>query len=87
MRNGCCPGVPPLDPNSRPRRGQPGSLHFWTVPDEMPVGEHEVTITVTDRSSKIGRPLDPSDLPTHDMGPWPKGLSLRGEDVYDDGGR
>jgi hypothetical protein len=58
-----------------------------TVPEEMPVGEHEVTITVTDRSSKVGRPLHPSDPPTHDLGPWPEGLSLRREDMYDDDGR
>jgi hypothetical protein len=58
-----------------------------TVPDAMPVGEHEVTITVTDRSSKIGRPLIPSDLSAHDLGPWPEGLSLRREDMYDDDGR
>ena len=27
------------------------------------------------------------DLPKHDLGPWPEGLSLRREDIYDDDGR
>jgi hypothetical protein len=56
------------------------------VPDEVPVGEHEVTIIVTDRSDQepAGRL---SDLPTHDLGPWPEGLSLRREDMYGDDGR
>lgn len=31
--------------------------------------------------------FDPSDLPTHDMGPWPEGLSLRREHIYGEDGR
>jgi len=31
--------------------------------------------------------LDLDDLPVHDLGPWPKGLSLRREDLYGDDGR
>ena len=31
--------------------------------------------------------FDPSDLPAHDLGPWPEGLSLRREDVYGEDGR
>jgi hypothetical protein len=60
-----------------------------TAPAEVPVGEHDVTITVTDRPAQeqIGRPLDPNDLPRHDLGPWPEGLSLRREDMYGDDGR
>lgn len=60
-----------------------------TVPDEVPAGEHEVTITVTDRSMQKpdGRQLDPGDLPSHDLGPWPEGLSLRREDMYGDDSR
>jgi len=29
----------------------------------------------------------PLDLPLYDLGPWPEGLSLRREDMYDDWGR
>lgn len=29
----------------------------------------------------------PFDFPIHDIGPWPEGLSLRREDLYDDWGR
>jgi hypothetical protein len=60
-----------------------------TAPDDVPVGEHVVTITVADRSAqqRTARPLDPNDLPRHDLGPWPEGLSLRREDMYGDDGR
>ncbi|MGA3399117.1 MAG: hypothetical protein ABSC95_07845 [Acetobacteraceae bacterium] len=60
-----------------------------TAPDEVPAGEHDVTITVTDRRVRrpAGRPLGLNDLPKHDLGPWPEGLSLRREDMYGDDGR
>jgi hypothetical protein len=31
--------------------------------------------------------FDPVDLPSHDLGPWPEGLSLRREDIYGENGR
>jgi hypothetical protein len=31
--------------------------------------------------------FDPGDLPAHDLGPWPEGLSLRREDIYGEEGR
>jgi hypothetical protein len=57
-----------------------------TAPAEVPAGEHEVTITLEDRSAQeqTSRPLDQPDLPRHDLGPWPTGLSLRREDIYGD---
>jgi hypothetical protein len=56
------------------------------APAEVPVGEHDVTITLTDGSAReqAVRPRDPGDLPRHDLGPWPNGLSLRREDIYSD---
>ena len=55
-----------------------------TAPDAVPIGEHDVTIMVTDRPTvePAVRPLEPGDLPRHDLGPWPEGLSLRREDMY-----
>jgi hypothetical protein len=60
-----------------------------TAPAEVPMGEHEVTITLADRSAQeqATRPLDSTDLPRHDLGPWPDGLSLRREDIYGDDSR
>jgi hypothetical protein len=60
-----------------------------TAPVEVPAGEHEVTITLTERpgQGQATRPLGPRDLPRHDLGPWPAGLSLRREDIYRDDGR
>ena len=60
-----------------------------TAPEAVPMGEHDVTITVADRPTgdRACRTLEPDDLPRHDLGPWPMGLSLRREDVYGDDGR
>jgi len=48
-----------------------------------------VTITVT--AALIRRhpsePFDIDALPTRDLGPWPEGLSLRREEIYDEDGR
>jgi hypothetical protein len=59
------------------------------APLEVPPGEHEVTITViTSRARRRPRKsFDVNDLPEHDLGPWPEGLSLRREDLYDEDGR
>jgi hypothetical protein len=59
------------------------------APGEVPAGEHEASITVADRPARQLpiEPFDVNDLPTHDLGPWPAGLSLRREDLYSDDGR
>jgi hypothetical protein len=55
------------------------------APAEVPAGEHEVTIKPTDRSLREqAAPREQGDLPRHDIGPWPTGLSLRREDIYSD---
>lgn len=60
-----------------------------TTPVELPPGEHEVTITLAPEAlrTKAAHPFDLDSLPSHDMGPWPRGMSLRREDIYDDEGR
>jgi hypothetical protein len=60
-----------------------------TAPAAVPPGEHEVTISVTPAPprQRPGEPFDVETLPTHDLGPWPEGLSLRREDMYDEDGR
>jgi hypothetical protein len=60
-----------------------------TAPPAVPPGEHEITITVLPSQSRQ-RPIEVFDvdaLPTHDLGPWPEGLSLRRENMYDEDGR
>jgi hypothetical protein len=59
------------------------------APPDVPPGEHEITITVPPRTKRqpAKKPCDENDLPEHDLGPWPEGLSLRREDIYDDDGR
>jgi hypothetical protein len=60
-----------------------------TAPAVVPPGEHEVSIDVASVPARQppSAPLDAEDLPTHDLGPWPEGLSLRREDIYDEDGR
>ena len=60
-----------------------------TVPDAVAPGEHEVTITLLSPpvDERQPEPLKAADLPSHDLGPWPEGLSLRREDMYGDNGR
>jgi hypothetical protein len=59
------------------------------APAAVPPGEYEVTITVA--AALIRRhpsePFDIDALPTRDLGPWPEGLSLRREEIYDEDGR
>lgn len=59
------------------------------VPGQVPAGEHEARITVADQPARQlpSEPFDVNDLPAHDLGPWPEGLSLRREDLYGDEGR
>jgi hypothetical protein len=60
-----------------------------TAPAVVPAGEHEVTIDVTapPARQRPAAPFDADALPSHDLGPWPVGLSLRREDIYDEDGR
>lgn len=59
------------------------------APPEVPPGEHEVMIVVASPLERqpATKPFNIDDLPTHDLGPWPEGLSLRREDIYGDDGR
>jgi hypothetical protein len=59
------------------------------APPDVPPGEHEVTINLAPaptRQLPTGK-FNIDDLPKHDLGPWPEGLSLRREDMYDEDGR
>jgi hypothetical protein len=56
---------------------------------DVPPGEHEVIITLAPppTGERPEEPFGVDTLPTHDLGPWPEGLSLRREDMYDEDGR
>lgn len=59
-----------------------------TAPPNVPPGEHEIVIAVAPRQTRPPKkPFRIDDLPTVDLGPWPEGISLRREDIYDDDGR
>lgn len=59
------------------------------APHDVPPGEHEVTITLASSPARLTptKHFSVEDLPRHDLGPWPEGLSLRREDIYDEDGR
>ncbi len=54
----------------------------------LPAGEYTARVEVKEQPVRQ-LPTDPDldDLPVHDLGPWPEGLSLRREDLYGDDGR
>jgi len=56
------------------------------VPEDIPPGEHKVVIVI-DETIQDSKKKVTFDLPTHDFGSWPEGLSLRREDMYDNNGR
>jgi len=58
-------------------------------PPDVPPGEHEVTFTLVPSPAREtpATKFSIEDLPKHDLGPWPKGLRLRREDIYDEEGR
>ena len=60
-----------------------------TAPAAVPPGEHEATITVAPALSRqrVDEPFDIDALSIHDLGPWPEGLSLRRENIYDEDGQ
>jgi hypothetical protein len=59
------------------------------APSDVPPGEHEamIIVTVAPVRQDAKKPFSVDELPSHDLGPWPEGLSLRREDMYGDEGR
>ncbi|HEY8874381.1 MAG TPA: hypothetical protein VIM52_15210 [Stellaceae bacterium] len=58
------------------------------APPDVPPGDREITIALPPLARQPAKkPFDVNDLPEHDLGPWPEGLSLRREDMYGDDGR
>ena len=57
------------------------------VPPNIGEGEHDVVVIVDEQPTNHQEALQPIELPLHDLGPWPPGLSLRREDMYDERGR
>ncbi len=56
------------------------------APDALPPGDHNVVVVIED--AVLPQPKrGPLDFPVIDVGPWPQGLSLRREDMYDNWGR
>lgn len=52
---------------------------------DVPPGQYDVVLVLEEKPEQTKRP--PLDFPVDDLGPWPEGLSLRREDMYDDDGR
>ena len=56
------------------------------VPSDVPPGRHRVVVVIEEEPAKAAQ-REPFDFPVDDVGPWPEGLSLRREDMYEDWGR
>ncbi len=52
----------------------------------LPAGDYDARIEMPGQPA---RPADDEldDLPVHDLGPWPEGLTLRRDEMYGDDGR
>ena len=57
------------------------------VPRDVAPGRHRVVVVIGDAEETVERATEPLQIPTHDVGPWPEGLTLRREDMYGDDGR
>lgn len=66
---------------------QPGGALVIRLPFDLPIGAHRVALTVDDCPAPSVPRAAVSELPKHDLGPWPDRLSLRREDLYGDTGR
>ncbi len=70
------------------------------MPPDIRTGSHEVVVMIEEQMADEAAPRGGAaaqhgadgingdePLPVHDLGLWPKGLSLRREDLYDEWGR
>ena len=59
-----------------------------SITTPLAAGEYIARIEIAEQlGPQLPTDLDMDDLPVHDLGPWPEGLSLRREDMYGDDGR
>ena len=59
-----------------------------SISTPLTAGEYTARIEIPEQlGPQSPTDLDLDDLPVHDLGPWPEGLSLRREDMYGDDGR
>jgi hypothetical protein len=59
------------------------------LPLPVTVGRHRAVVVLDERQADDDRAAVrlPVELPVHDFGPWPVGLSLQREQLYGDQGR
>ena len=56
------------------------------LPADLPTGEHSVVVVIEEQPDR--RPaFTMKEFPSHDVGPWPEGLTVRREEIYGDDGR
>lgn len=56
------------------------------LPPDVPRGRRRIVLVVEEQLEERKAALL-ADFPVVDVGPWPEGLSLRREDLYDERGR
>lgn len=65
---------------------QPDGTATVELPSDILPGNHRAVLVIEESQAlEVVHTLD--DFPVDDLGPWPEGLSLRREDMYDDAGR
>lgn len=63
--------------------------HTITVqlPEDIPPGECRVVVVVEPGQAVNTAGSFTANWPVHDVGPWPKGFTVRREEIYGDDGR
>ncbi len=59
---------------------------FVELPPDIEPGEHKAVLTL-ESNGRLEAQQAELEFLVLDLGPWPEGLSLRREDMYDDWGR
>lgn len=62
-----------------------GTITVPVSPEIEPGSKVGVFLVVREHLNDV--PVEPLDLPSHDLGIWPDGLSMRREDLYAENGR
>jgi hypothetical protein len=65
----------------------PEGLLTVQLPSDVPEGSYAVVIVLAESPAQPEEEYTLDDFPVDNGGPWPEGLSLRREDMYDDWGR
>jgi hypothetical protein len=57
------------------------------LPADVTPGPYQVVVVIDERTTPAPAARSMKDFPSHDVGPWPEGFTVRREEIYGDDGR